>query len=109
MIQQNTGDAPRKLLETQALRFVVFLDDAIRILGFDLENGTRDYLYQWRQGRPPQFYALENVGRSYLNHDAAGAGGHFASAEPIAVLKTCGRNLRRDVRATLMKGLRANR
>ncbi len=109
MIRQNKGDLSRKLLETRASHFVIFLDEGGGIVGFDLEDRDSVHLFQWRKGRSPTFYRLENVGKGYHNRDEVHVNGRFAAAAVVAELKTCGQNIRADVREVLLEGISAYR
>lgn len=107
MSRQNNGDPRRKLLETQSFRFVVFIDDEERIVGFDLEDRDSAHLFQWRQGHQPVFYGVANVGRGYHNRDEVYVNGRFSAAAVATELTACGDNIRRDVRDILLEGINA--
>ena len=109
MIRQNAGDSSRKLLETQSLHFVVFVDDEGGIVGFDLEDRDCAHLYQWRRGQRPSFYGVANVGKGYHNRDEVCVNGRFPAAAVTAELKECGQNIRGEVLDVLLEGISAYR
>ena len=109
MIRQNENEPRRKLLETAAFHFVVFVDGEERIVGFDLEDREGDHFFQWRKGRRPEFYRVQNFGKGYHNHDQVFVNGRFVSDEVIAELKTHGHNIRSEVRDVLLEGINAYR
>jgi len=105
MIRQNANEPKRKLLETRSFHFTVFLDENVRIVGFDMEDRNATHLLQWRRGRKPRFYGVANVGKGYQNRDEVYENGAFNSTDAVAELKSFGGNIRSEVCDVLLTGI----
>ena len=109
MIRQDPDDLRRKLLETQSFHFTLFVDEGRKIAAFDLEDRDGVHLLQWRRGRQPAFYGVENVGRGYHNRNEVQLNGRFDPAEVVSELESHGQNIRSEVREVLLEGIHAYR
>ena len=105
MIAQKSNEPNRKLLETRAWHFTVFVDESGGVLGFELTDAVETRLLKWRRDGHPQFYRVENVGKGYGNRDEVRFGGTFCATGVVTELMTAGGNIRPEIRAILLKGI----
>lgn len=69
-------------------------------------NEPNRKLLKWRRDGHPQFYRVENIGKGYGNRDEVRFGGTFCATGVVTELMTAGGNIRPEIRAILLKGIR---